>query len=90
MGFRKMISPQPSHDRKRAKKRSSKSSSPKRTRSSRSGRKYSGTDNYCRYPVENKIRKSSRHTSPQQSNRHRKHKKASPSRKKVNCCQNLK
>ena len=76
-----MIHQQPSKDRKRVKKRQNRSVSPKRTR--KSGRNSLGTDISCQYPLENKIRRSPRHASGRQSNGRHRHKKVSPSRRKV-------
>ena len=84
MGFNTMLNPPPSKARQRIKKRRNRSASPKRTRSGKSGRNSIATDISCHYPIENKIKRSSRHASPQHSNRHRKHTKVTPSRKKVN------
>jgi hypothetical protein len=83
MGFSTMMHPQPSKDRKRAKKRHNRSVSPKRTRSSKSGRNSLATDISCQYPLENRIKRASRHASTRQFHRHHRHKKVSPSRTKV-------
>ena len=83
MGLSTMLYQQPSKDKKRAKKRQNRSVSPKRTRSSKSRRNSLTTDISCTYPLENKIRRSSRNASTRQSHRHHRHKKVSPSRRKV-------
>ena len=79
-----MFSPQVSNKRKYDRKKHPRSRSPKRTRSSVKGGRHSlALDNSYRYSLENKIKHSSRHASPQISHHHRKHKKASPTRRKV-------
>ena len=78
------MSPEPYHRPGHLKKRRRRSSSPKRSRAAKSNRHSSAPDVNHRYFNENKIKSSSRYSSPQRSNRrHRKHKRESPSRKKV-------
>jgi len=84
MALKTMISPDPYYSHNHLKKKRRRSSSPRRSRSGKSNRHSSAPDIPRRYPHENKIKRSSRHSSPQRStSRHRKHKRASPSRKKV-------
>ena len=84
MALKTMISPDPYYSHNHLKKKRRRSSSPRRSRSGKSNRHSSAPDIPRRYPHENKIKRFSRHSSPQRStSRHRKHKKASPGRKKV-------
>ena len=83
MGFKKILSTQPSNKTKHERKRHHRSRSPKRSKGVKTRRNSMVSDISCRYPLENKIRHSSRHASPLISHHHRKHKKGSPANRKV-------